>query len=350
MEEPYKPTRPATLKDVAQRAGVAAVTASAVLNKANTGTRVAPATRERIVAAAAELRYFPNSNAQALRGRRAETIGICFGYIDEPMQNPYASALLAGLFSAGRERNYNILLWARRWINAEVSAPAFRSQQIDGVVVVFPVWHADIVQGLKTIGMPQVVVGSFAGVTEVAALDVDNVTGAILATRHLIGLGHTRIAYLEGAPEHIFNAERSSAFRGAMAEAGLAVREEYRLPGTYSLSENYHRTCHLLSLPEPPTAIFAWNDEAAYQVLRAAYDMRIPVPEQLSIVGFDDQPMAATLRPPLTTVQQDIKGMGKQALSMLIDIINGTPPDPLSVYTTPTLIVRESTAPPLQFQ
>lgn len=337
--------RAPTLKDVARKAGVGVVTVSSVINGASTPTRVSDATRQRIIQAAAELRYHPNAMARGLRRRRVHIMGVLFD-THSPFvisNNPHASGVLEGILTTGREAGYNCLVFTTEWQNAEVSATLFRDQLTDGILVIAPRVGSDTVEGLATLDIPLVVVSAEARVKDVPWVDVDNALGARLAAEHLASLGHTRIAYLAGHETQWSVRERHAAFWSRLAEFGIEERPEYRRVGTFSLSGSYKSAQYLLELPEPPTAIFATNDALAMAAMDAARVMGVSIPEELSIVGFDDVPMAVHVRPQLTTLRHPIREVGCIAIQLLLNRINGESIENPGVRLPPELIVRGST-------
>jgi LacI family transcriptional regulator len=337
--------RAPTLKDVAQRAGVGVVTVSSVINGASTPTRVSPSTRQRIIQAAAELRYHPNAMARGLRNRRVHTIGVLFDTFSPfaITHNPHAGGILEGILTTGRETGYNCLVFTAEWQNAEVSAATFRDKLTDGILIVAPRVGSDTVEGLNALGIPTVVISTESRVAGVPWVDVDNAQGARLAAEHLAKLGHTRIAHLRGDERQWSVRERSEAFWARLAEFGIAERPEYVLPGTFSVGISYKSARHLLESPEPPTAIFATNDLLAMAALDAARDTGVGVPDELSIVGFDDVPTAVYVRPQLTTVRHPFGEVGSAAVHLLISRLNGEACPEEGIRLPLELIVRGST-------
>jgi LacI family transcriptional regulator len=336
-----------TLRDVASRAGVSVASVSAVLNNGNTGTRVSEQTRQRILTAASALRYHPNANAQGLRRRRAQCISVLFDYAQAeipPITSPYAGAFLEGVLRVGQEQGYNLLLYSQTWESAEASAPLFRSQQTDGVIVAAPVRGSDTLKGLHSLEIPLVAASSPSGIAGVPWVDVDNAQGARLAAEHLLNLGHTRIAHLSSRPDNANAIVRRIAFWDALALQGILPHPDYEVVGTFHNERLVEETRRLLALPAPPTAIFAWNDLAARAVLEGARRAGVRVPEQLSVIGFDDLPDGADAPVPLTTIRQPVRELGRAAARLLIATLDGEMPE--NVTLPVSLVVRGSTGPP----
>ncbi|GAB4462033.1 MAG: LacI family DNA-binding transcriptional regulator [Armatimonadaceae bacterium] len=316
--------RAPTLKDVAHKAGVGVVTASTVLNGASTQTRVSQATRQRILDAAAELRYHPNAMARGLRRRQTQTLGVLF---DNPtpftlQTNPHTSAIMEGILTTGREKGYNVLIFTPEWESAKSSAPLFRDHSTDGIIVIAPRRHSDTVSGLCDLGIPVVVASAPAELPGVPWVDVDNVRGAQLVADHLADLGHRRVAYLPGDESQYSVGERREALFERLLGRGILECADYCVPGTFSSSQLTANIELLLKLPNRPTAVFATNDNMAIALLRIAREHGIKVPEQLSVVGFDDVPLARYVTPQLTSVRHPIAEVGRWAAETLIRKLN----------------------------
>jgi LacI family transcriptional regulator len=194
-------------------------------------------------------------------------------------------------------------------------------------------------------GVPVVAIDPHYGPNQIPTIDADSRTGAVDATAHLIGLGHTRIAFLGGREELDSSREREAGFRTAMASAGVDVDEELVLDSRYDPDNAEEIAGEWLARPDRPTAIFAANDVTAIRVVETATRMGIDVPTGLSVVGFDDIPEASLATPSLTTVRQPLGEMGRAAMTMLLDILAGDEREH-HIRMDTTLIVRDSTAPP----
>jgi LacI family transcriptional regulator len=331
----------ATITDVARACGVSEATVSYVLN----GKRaLRPATREKVFRAMRELNYHPSAVARGLSGKRVNTFGVLVGAVDtvEAVTNPYTSGLLVGMMSCARREGFNVTLFTAPWIDARRSASAFRDGRTDGILAVAPPFTTDIVSGLRSLAMPLVVI-SGASDPEVTDVDVDNYLGVKLAVEHLRELGHRDIAYLMGNGDLACHKPRRNAFCDAY---GGPIREGYLVESTFDGALAYEQTRQLLAGPAAPTAIVAGNDSIALGVLAAARDMGICVPEQLSVVGFDDAPCATMTHPNLTTVRQPLNAIGETAAKLLIGAMQEPHTPVTSHLLSPELIVRGTTAAP----
>lgn len=340
-----------TLSEIARRAQTSTMAVSVVLNGARSNTRVSDATRQRIQNIAADLHYSPNALARGLKRQRTNTLGVLFNWAGSHMiHNMYSVGVLDGVVNGAA--GYHILLYTTPWHSAALSASAFSDQRTDGVIVVAPREQSDVIPGLVALGLPIAVVSSVTEVAGVPFVTIDNRRGMALALEHLRELGHTRIAYVgQGRIRHNLR-ERHDAYRAWMAARDLPIPDAYVLADLSSGDEesNAHLLERLLGLPNRPSAVFAANDDLAAEVLEAARRMGVAVPEQLSVVGFDDILAASLTTPKLTTVRQPLFEMGRRAARMLIESIEGTGAEiaePAHIIA-PELVVRASTAPPAE--
>lgn len=336
----------ATIYDVAEECGFSLATVSNVIN--NGSRPVRPETKRLILEAVERLNYHPSAVARGLARQRTHAIGILFGFVQlsEIVINAYSAAVLQAVLSVAAETGYNVTHLTPRWEGAEKSLREFRDGRTDGLLVVAPPTDSDLLPALASIGVPLVAVSPGKGQAAVPAVDVDDVFGATLAMRHLLDLGHRRIAHIAGNPNLESAAVRMGVFRESLEALGIELDEQYVGQGSYSPACGYAHTRRLMSLPVPPTAIFAGNDEIAFGVLEAAREMGIEVPRQLSVVAVDDRPMASLMSPGLTTLHQPFDEVGREATRRLIDAIEGKPVSTDTVLFEPRLIVRDSTAPP----
>lgn len=337
-----------SLRDVAVRAGIGIATASSVLNGSNSNTRVSAETRKRVVEIAREMQYYPNAIGRALAGRPTHTLGVVVGLrrakLDEA--DPFTFAVLEGIVAAAAHATYNIMLFTNSWKSANESLGAVQDGRVDGVIVIAASNNSDILDALGKSGMPTVSLSASAGTSDIPVVDIDNEAGATLATQHLIELGHRKIAHLSGDVNLSSAVVRQQTFLEVCAAAGLATPPEYVPSGTYEDVSGYERTLTMLRLPDPPTAIFAASDTLALAAIHAARDSGLHVPQDLSVIGFDDDPMSALVSPPLTTISQDLREIGMQAVQTLVEILSSGNAPSAPLLLTPTLIVRQSTAPP----
>ncbi len=325
-----------TISDVAQAAGVSKMTVSNVINGK---VRVRPDTRARVEAAIQQTGYRVNPLARALAGGARGLIGV----IAPSLTWPYVGEVIHGASRAAEHLGYSLALFTAplgRGLD-----PARRSllrHLADGVMLVLPDaspgWAdpADLPEHVVSIDGP----GAHR-------LVVDHAHGARLAMDHLLSLGHRRIAHIAGPVERGRDhaARRLRGYRDALREAGLTVRPEDVVRGTYSEQSGRAAALALLQRPEAPSAIFAASDGMAIGAIHTALDLGLQVPRDLSVIGFDDLPIATAVRPSLTTVRQPLRQIGADAVEALVRAATGTALPARRRYDT-ELIVRESTAPP----
>jgi len=333
-----QPSSRVTIRDVAERAGVSTATVSKVLNRRY---GVAADTTARVQAVIEELGYEASIVARSLRNHRTNVLGILVADLE-----PFSTELLKGAADAIRGTGYELVVysaggqpgdhvgWERR------SLTRLSGTLIDGAVLVTPT-VVDVVSDA-----PIVAVDPHTGPSRLPTVDSDNLRGAQLATEHLLGLGHQRIAMIGGRPDLQSAQLRERGFRDAHEAAGVQVRESLMRVGGYDPEASARVARELLTLPVPPTAIFAGNDVAALATIEVARSLGLDVPGRLSVVGFDDIPEAAAADPPLTTVKQPIRTMGHEAVELLLRMIAGEDLAGAHVTLETRLVVRQSTAPP----
>lgn len=335
----------ATIRDVAKESGVSVTTVSFVLN--NSPRPVSAETRRRVTEVARRMNYHPNAMARGLVQRKMNSLGVLFAQVESSIvTNKYATGILEGVFTEAVANGYDIHLYTRPWESAEVSAPRFRNKQTDGTMIIVPGIDSDMVTGLRQFGIPVVVVSSPTAIEGVSYVDIDNVQGARLAANHLLSLGHKRIAHVMGAPVQHSVFERRDAFLSSLEAAGIPMRREYLVGDSFVRDDVLRTARRLLSLPEPPTAIFASNDDIALHIVRLAQEMGINIPRDLSVIGFDDYLQAQHSTPPLTTIHHPLADIGRKATRLLLARIENEAMEDERCIFAPQLVVRGTTAPP----
>lgn len=349
-----KSTTP-TLQDVARIAGVSPFTASTVLNGSRSNTRVSAATRLRIEEAAKSLSYHPNATARSLVTRTTRIIGVLIPFVvssSEAFSDDYASAVLGGITEQAASEGYDILHYTQPWRDDAASVARFRDRRTDGVLVVAPLAGSDVIEALSALDIPVVAISALPLPyseeipTGIGFVDVDNAAGIRLAVEHLLQLGHTRIAHLSGQYNSASAVLRRSAWEDVLKEYGVPSPSEYICAGTYDGYMAADALDGLLQLATPPTAIIAGNDHIAFAILEHAKKRGITIPEQLSVVGFDDVPLAKYVDPPLTTVRQPLRAIGRAAAQRLILQISESEDaqsQPRTILLPPELTIRNST-------
>lgn len=342
-------TKSATIKDVARASGVSTATVSYVLN--NGPRRVVPATRARVQAAIDSLQYHPSTMARGMGQKRLDCLGVVF-----PQPNPglvadsYFGAVLDGIIQTATERRQNITLYTGLEWNGAGSLPAFRDRRVDGLLLVATLTDSGLVPALTEAGLPFVLINGSSPDPRVSQVDINNAEAARQVVAHLAELGHTRIALLGGQPNSPSTAPRRAGFVAAMQEFGLAVDPALLLEGAYTREWGRAGMTRLLKLPTPPTAVFAGGDGIAAGAYTACAEAGMSIPEQISLVGFDDAPYAKDLVPALTTVRHPLTQIGATAATVLLDRLAPQNADNelsgVQISLQGELIVRGSTAVP----
>ncbi len=306
------------MSDVARTAGVSVATVSKVVNGR---WGVSQATVDRVQQVIDQLGYEASLGAQSLRSHRTNVLGILVAEFE-----PFSTELLKGASRAVADTNYELLAYSGGARGADVgwerrSLSRLSGTLIDGAVIVTPT-----VLDTKP-GIHVVAVDPHTGPSGLPTVDSDNLAGAVLATNHLLGLGHRRIGFLGGRQDLESARLREAGFRRAMADAGLAVDEALVRVGGYRPETAEGPARELLKRTDRPTAMFAANDLSAIATIDVARALGLTVPDDLSVIGFDNVPESALASPPLTTINQPLQRMGAEALRLLVDLIEGVERD-----------------------
>jgi LacI family transcriptional regulator len=330
--------RRATINDVAAAAGVSVSTVS----KAVHGRYgVAPDTVRRVLDVVERLGYQSSLGASSMRSHRTGVIGVLV-----PAFEPFSAEILKGVGSAVRGTGFDLMAYAgsqdgtgEGWERRSVSR--LSGTLIDGVIMVTPT----VVNVAGEV--PIVAIDPHTGPADLPTVESDSFHGAQLATRYLIELGHTRIGFIAGRPDLRSSVLRDAGYRSALLEAGIRFEPGLVGVGRYEEDASRHLAHGLLSQVDRPTAIFAANDLSAIAVLGVAQELGISVPDELSVIGFDDIPEASRHVPALSTVRQPMQRLGEVATRLLIGLMNGEEPDKTHLRLPTRLVPRATTAPPL---
>lgn len=329
-----KKQRNVTIQDVAKTAGVSVSTVSRVLN---CKTDVASETRDRILAVIKDLGYTTNLAAKSMRSFRKDMVGL----IMPDIAYPFAIEVMKGVNRAIAESEFDLLVYTTgdvrksgRASHEQKYVSLLNNSIADGVIIVAPV--AD----KFSTDAPIVSIDPVMRDPNYAAVHATNYQGALDAMNYLLSLGHQRIGFITGRAELESSARRLKGYRDALKKAGIAVDEQLITVGDYTAETAAQCARELLSLKHPPTAIFASNDQAAMGVYQVAQEMGLRIPEDLSVVGFDN--IVESKYMGLTTVDQFISEMGFVATQMLIKLINGEPLESQTYQMRTELVVRSS--------
>lgn len=334
-------TRPATIYDVARHVGVSIATVSRALN--GTG-QIAPDTRAQIDDAVRTLGYKPNNLARSLVTRSTQTIALLLPDIT----NPFYPGLVKGVQDCAHRHGYMVLLCTAEGDPAgeESYLAMLRARQVDGALVDGLQLPKARIGALVDDGFPIVSLDRDIDNAVVPLVQVDNRRGARLATEYLLELGHRRIAHVLGFEGLRITSERRRGYEEALRAAGVDVDPHLVAPGAFTEDGGRAAIDELLDRAGEVTAVFAANDLSAIGVLSGLAKRGIRVPEEISVVGFDDLRLASYVSPPLTTVHQPAEEIGTRAAQVLIDLLQGRRRRQRRILLEPTLVVRGSSGPP----
>ncbi len=331
-------SKPATMKDVARVAGVSIQTVSCVVNQ--TGA-ISPETRMRVLEVVEQLQYHRDPIARSMRTRQTGLIALLVSSI----ANPVLAKLASEVESKTAAENYSVILHnlASDRYREESSLEVVSNRLVDGVIIVNAVDGARAIRVLEAARIPAVMIDYLPG-SSIPNVMADNLAGGYLATWHLIKLGHRKIAHLLGSTTHGVARQRYEGYMKALDEFGL----EYRLTITptgnsWGYAEGYESARQALNHSEPPTAIFASSDQMAIGAYRAIAEAGLRVPDDISVVGFDNTDAARFASPPLTTVHQPNEELAATAVALLVEMMGGKQPETTEVVLPVRLVTRQST-------
>jgi LacI family transcriptional regulator len=326
-----------TIFDVAREAGVSYGTVSRVLNNRE---HVKPETRVAVLSAMDRLGFVANPQARSLAGGPSQVIGLLL----HTLSTSYIGEIVRGIDAELEAANYDLLLYTthRRKMKEAAYVAAITRGMADGLLLVLPRNSSQYIDSLRARKFPYILIDHQGKGDDERSVGATNWQGACDATRYLTDLGHRRIGFVTGDMELGCSADRLAGYRHVLAQNGIPPDPSLISTGDFFQPSGFAAGQALLALPEPPTAIFYSNDEMAFGVMAAAFDRGLSIPEDLSIIGFDDIPRARLAYPPLTTVRQPLEEMGRVATRMLIKLI-ADPQLHMEPIELPTeLMVRQS--------
>lgn len=328
-----------TIDDIARLAGVSKTTVSRVLNRK---PDVDPATRERILRIVEEESFIPRVTASALATRHHPLIGV----IIPSFTWPFIPEVIKGASEVLGRTGHDMVLYSLNDSTRDAGEGDLIDHILDskltaGILTILPGPSIKYVLRLHRHGIPMVMIDDQEVPPAMPWVGIDNKGGALEATRHLIQMGHRRIAYLQGPMQYFCSRERYQGFRQAMEEAGLPVYPELIIEGKFTQDTGRQVACQIFSLPasQRPTAIFASNDSMAYGVMVAAEEFNLLIPDDVALVGFDDLGLSAHVRPALTTVRQPFQEMGRRGIELLLSLLGI---DGFSSYVVPAAYFNNS--------
>ena len=330
-----------TIRDVAQRAGVSLMTVSNAIN--GTG-KMAPATRQAVLDAIAELGFAPNTAARSLAGAASLRIG----FLHSKVNNGFLGAMLIGALQAASLNGAQLLVRGVNSSDVASLAEAIASLRDNGArgLILSPP-YAEMLALLPAPGpmLPVAVVAAGSAMPGLVTVRVDDRLAMRQLTTRLLEQGHRRIGFITGPAGHTSSAARLQGYREALAAFGLGADDDLVMPGTFHFHSAMPAARALLERTAPPSAIVASNDDMAAAVIAVAAQMGVPEPERLAVTGFNDEAIAQTIWPTLTTIHQPVQAMAEQALSRLINRLRGQPVEDDLVLDF-ALIERASTGAP----
>lgn len=342
--------RPVTIRDVARRAGVSLSTVSQVLNGRE--GYASAGTRDRVLEAARELNYRPNALARGLVTSRTGTLGV----IITDITRGFFTQVVGAIEQVATGQGYSVLLACADGVQPEQTAlETFLDKRVDGIVCMSSSVEAsaDHILHVTRLGVPLVVINRPLLSTELNQIAWDDVEIGQRATEYLIGLGHRRIAHLSGllptpipgAPARRAAVDRVAGYCAAMEAAGLPVDESLIVKGGFEYHTAFAACSQLFDRPDAPTAVFAASDSMAIAIVNALHRRHLRVPDDVSVVGANDDHFAVHVEPQLTTVRPPIAAAGRRAAELILAAINGSAPaEPTREVLPSELVVRGSTS------
>lgn len=331
----------ATQMDVAEYARVSYMTVSRVVN--NSGS-VRPETRERVLDAIRELNYTPNLAAQVLAGGRTYNIGVVFPENEYVLSRQYFVELTNRIELSLSRHGYHLFLGAGRMPGQQNLRQLAMKGTLDGLLIVSPPMGDERLAMLAETELPTVIIHGISEQGRFSVFDIDNGAATELAMRHLWELGHRDIGLVTGIVQEITGFDRQRVYRDFLTARGQTLRGEWTFEGNWSLESGYAAMQALARAPLRPTAILFSNDQMAIGGLKAAHDLGWRVPDDLTVVGFDNTKYSGFVSPALTTVDMRIDELAQASVDALLDTIAKDAP-PRQVLMKPTLVVRESSGP-----
>lgn len=336
-------TKRVTSLDVARRAGVSRTTVSFVLNNV-VGMQISEETRKRVLDAAHDLGYVPDAAAQALASGRSKTIGLLLARHSHAIASDmFLTQVMEVLVREVNRQGLRLMLEVvEDYENRESYLKLVRSNSIDGILYSGPRYDDAALHLLVEHRVPTVLMGALPG-TSYYYVDVDNRAAAKQAVSHLLGLGHTRIGCITNAnPSYVAAADRLRGYEDGLAQVGLCVSMDLVRYGDFDAESGYHQMNSLLEQNRDLTAVFVASDVVAFGAMSSIREHGLRIPEDISLIGFDDVPMSRYVAPSLSTVQLPVVDLARRASEMVVGLIHGEQPLETQVLLSASLLVRNS--------
>ncbi|ADO77240.1 LacI family DNA-binding transcriptional regulator [Halanaerobium praevalens] len=332
-----------TLKDIAKKAGVAPSTVSRVINNS---PRISEQTKVKVKKIMDELGYHPNINARNLVKQRSHNLGLVIPYsTEEAFADPFYSEILRAIGVLAHSKGFNLLLLTS---NGEVEEKktvlkAVRSKQIDGVLLLRAKKDDQLIKELNTINFPFVIVGRPEAKDKYYWVNNDNITASEKVVDYLIKKGHHKIAIILGDTNYTVNQDRLSGYKKSFIKNNLRVKEELIIQSAKIDHQSIYRLTQNIIKTQPEiTAFYGMSDIIAYTIIQALNDLNLKIPQDISIIGFNNNPMSKIISPPLTTVDINTYLLGNKATELLIGVINKKIKTPQNTIVPTKLVKRSS--------
>ncbi|WP_308909093.1 LacI family DNA-binding transcriptional regulator [Pseudokordiimonas caeni] len=327
-----------TIRDISRLAGVSVATVSRTMSNPD---KVSPATREKVEAAIRETGYMPDMSARNFSTRKSKTIVV----LVPDISNPFFSRVIRGIEHTAQRAGYSVLLGDTRGESEieDAYASMVRARLADGVIQLngrLPMENGAVAD------IPLVNACDCVEDAHIPKIQLDNAGAARAMTEYLISLGHKRIGVAKGPSESRLTQERLRGYREALEAAGLPFDESLVARGDFSASSGRHAATQLMALGKPPTALFCLSDEMAIGAMHSVWEMGLKVPNDISIVGFDDILFAEYCKPPLTTIRQPAEEFGSKAMGMLLSLLQGAHLAETNQHLPYEMVIRQSAGRP----
>jgi LacI family transcriptional regulator len=331
---------PSTLKDIAEKTGVSISTVSRVLHDKSKKYKISDETTTKVMLVAKDLGYRVNALARGLRQQKTREIGI----IIPDISNPFFSDIVKNLANELRKKGYNFIIYdSDEDINIErTGVKSLLEKRVDGLIIASVGQDFLHIQKIRDADIPVVMVDRCFDDLDIDSVSVDNVKGSLLAVNYLINEGHTRIAFIKGLPGTYANETRLNGYKQALRAAGISIDEQLIVGDDFRSFNGYLRTKTLLNLSNPPTAIFTAGDLIALGALEACREIDINIPNELSLITFDDPVFASYLSPALTAVEQPRLKIAEIAVAMLCSRMKNPNDKRKKILVEPKLNIRSS--------
>jgi LacI family transcriptional regulator len=330
-----------TIVEVAKKAQVSLGTVSRVINN---DVHVAPETRERVSAVMQEMQYVANRQARGLKGMKTNVIGV----LVPDLATSYIGGIMHGIDAELALHKFELMLFTHHRIAVKEASYVANMVQgmVDGLLLVLPRNIADYTDTLTRQNFPFVVIDHQGSGDPCPSVGATNWQGGYNATEYLIKQGHKRIGFITGSMDLGCSQDRLKGYRSALRTHHIPEMPELVYEGDFNQPDGYAGASAFLELPIPPTAIFASNDVMAMGVMDAVRNRNLRIPDDVSVVGFDNIPQSAMINPSLTTVQQPLEQMGRVATQMLLGVLKNPQKDVNRIELPTELIIRSSTSAP----